>query len=305
MRKTLESMFNTAKSYVKKTAGVLVAASVLAVAPQPEVKGDVYLTLEPQNGIGFLAHYVSKDTIAFDLHIYADNTTEKDPTASVEFKIKVPSCVEDPRALLMDPYVNYYSDFVIPPSPSRDFFYPNPLNPNANYVWPDGSKRSILLSSVTPQSTPTQLQGVQKKKGFLGIVTYTIKPNTPLGKYQFEITGVAKKSNGAEQPTKGSIVTIEKITSESVLDKAPILIQDLNYAPGTTNKVPYLHVSYFNGNNNLVQLQSSSNLATWKTIAQSPIYSDYLVTNLTIPYTFIDKDAEKESKRFYRLYVAP
>lgn len=303
MKKTLENLIGGAKKYAKKTAVAIGLLGALASYQPQEVKGDVYLTMEPQNGIGFLLHNIAQTTPAFDLHIYADNTTEIDPTAELEFKIKAPSCVEDPRSYIMDPYVNSYDDLLIPPSKSRDFFYPKSLNLQANYVWPAGSKRSIAMSAISPQSP---LQGVRQRKGLVGIIRYTLKEGTPLGKYPFEITGIAKKSSGTEQPTKGSVVTLNVVPNYNYFDNIPLFHQDVNYTIGTSKKVPHFHISSFKKQ---VQVQTSPDLKDWTTITKSPInvrdYLSNLEENQWAAFDFIDKDAEFADKRFYRLYVAP
>ncbi|MBM3233286.1 hypothetical protein FJZ18_03930 [Candidatus Pacearchaeota archaeon] len=307
MKKTLESLIRRAKDAVKKTATALGATAAIATAttfPQ-QANADVYLTMESQNGLGLQLPHSSKNNPGVDIHIYADNTTESDSTGSIEItSLKAPPCFEYWGAFIMDPYVNYYDDLIIPPSPSRDFFYPKPLKHGENYIGPIKGKRSVDLSNTSLSPLSLAQKGVINKKGLIGIISYGLKSDTPTGKYQFEIQGIAKRPNGTIQQTKGSIFTINIVQDKDYFDKTPLLTQDMNYAPGTTKKVPILRVS---GYKKPVQLQASSDLKTWQTIATSPFsIKDYVPEqerDIWAAFNHVDKEAEKYPARFYRLFV--
>ena len=302
----LETILSGAKRYAQKTAVALGAAASIASFQPQSANADVYFTVEPKNAVGVPQHIFDRSPCQIKLYIYADNTTEQDPTATVEFKVNAPKCITFEGPYRMDPYISHYNDLVEKPSPTRDFFYPLPLNSNANYVRLSGAKRSI--AGPTTASFPSTLQGVSKKKGLVGMVSLYLNENTPPGDYQFEITGTARKSDGSLQPSKGAVSTIRVVPNYTISDQHPVVIQDMNYAPGTLRKVPHLRVSHINGKSP-IQIQSSTDLKTWSTLGKSKIYtgnySEEVDEDAWLPFTFVDTEANLLDKRFYRLYVAP
>ncbi len=287
----LENLLGKAKRTVQKTAVALGLLGTLASYHPQSANADVILSLEPQNGLGFLNHYYTQDTGGFNINIYADNTTEPDPTASLEFKIKLPNCISRFSSFLMSPYLTDYTDFLHGDSPSRDFFYPFPMGQKSNYVYFTGAKRAIDLSSLPQNST---LKGVKQRRGLAGILSLGLKPNTPIGAYQFEITDiVARKSNGEIQPIKGNVVTVNIIKNEDYYDAFPLLSQDLNYVPGIARKVPIIHVSSYNG---VIDLLHSRDLITWEKLAETPVspFGE-------LAFDYVHRDAESLGAGFFKL----
>ncbi len=278
MRKTLENIVKKAKNSVGKAASML-ALGTLLFGYEPEAKSDVIFSMDAKNSINVKTRAVTENSF-LDIFVYADNTTENNSTLGTEWTLEAPADITHFSTSQPRPYINNSQTG----GETNDFFYPNPMSStNSN-----GLQKSMRYVNSS--------QGPFQKKGWVGKFSFYIPDNGQLGKRVFRVSETkAVSANGESQISRGSSMTIEIIPSYDILTNAPIILEDLNYAPNTICKVPYLHVTKFRRQ---LVIDASGDSRNWAPIFTNNSYSTEF--NRWDPFDFIDKDAENMDKRFYR-----